>query len=167
MTASFVSQNEKFYKLNVSKKNNGVIYMYFERFGISHISSAYISITNQYLTFAQRSWTFINIRVWINFLTYLLIFCKRFYKRINSTPRLLYASKGALTFALGNAQFYRDSRIASWINWRKDSGVQRMVMEQTRIKEMRTKARGGNYSDKRGGEQVTAEPCSIIPSGIT
>lgn len=42
--------------------------------------------------------------------------------------------------------------------------MQRIVMEQTRtIKEMRTKARGGNYSDKRGVEQVTAEPCSIIP----
>lgn len=65
-------------------------------------------------------------------------------------------------------RFYRDSWTTSWINWRKDSWAQRMVMEQTRtIKEMRIKARGGNYSDKRGWEErVTAEPCSIIPLGL-
>lgn len=77
-------------------------------------------------------------------------------KRINLCPRQ-YAS-----------QFYRDSQTASWINRRKDSGAQRMVMEQTRtIKEMRTKARGGNYADKRRGRTGNSRAMFYHSLGIT
>lgn len=64
---------------------------------VSHILSAYLSITNQYPTFDRGSCSiFINIR-WSGLLSLHIYWfsVKRFYKRINGTPRLLYARRKA------------------------------------------------------------------------